>query len=303
MGGLFTLDWYGTQFAEYGTTFIDVHFRSQSIDRLSTAVEGNSGPPWYYLLELGKYSWPWLMFLPEALLLCWKKRKEAWAQLTLIAGLGFLALISFMGTKLPWYIMPFYPFLALGIGGYLGSLWRSQTPYPRWIGSLLMVQGEISVGGAIYFIWQNSPKILIAVSLILTLTFFLSAWQFFQSQKIAIITLGIGLYSALIIFLLSPVWIWELNEAFAVKPVAELIQDQIPEDEVVYTSFAYSRPSLDFYSEHKVRAADMITWQKLGSEETYWLLDLPSLKAIGKAKYIKLGDAGDFTLIQTQPNH
>ena len=302
LGTMFTLNWYGAQFAEYGSIFIDVHFRSQSIDRLSTAVEGNSGPFWYYLLELSKYCWPWLMFFPGALLISWKKRKEVWEQLTLICGLGFLVLISLMGTKLPWYIMPFYPFFAMGIGGYLGSLWRSQTACPRWIGRLLMIQGVIAFGGGIYFIWQSSPRILIATSLILTLTFFIAAWQFLQDQKIALVSLVIGLYCALISFMLSPAWIWELNEAFAVKPVAELIQGHIPKDEIVFTAFPYSRPSLDFYSERKVIAADMITWQKLSPEATYWLLDPPSLNAIGATKYMDLGDAGDFTLIKTQPN-
>ncbi|CCQ71026.1 hypothetical protein CWATWH0402_2263 [Crocosphaera watsonii WH 0402] len=51
-------------------------FLQQNFDRLSTAVEGNSGSPWYYIVELIKYSLPWLLFLPNGLFLAWKKTAE-----------------------------------------------------------------------------------------------------------------------------------------------------------------------------------------------------------------------------------
>ncbi|MEQ8957008.1 MAG: glycosyltransferase family 39 protein, partial [Coleofasciculus sp. C2-GNP5-27] len=101
--------WYGVQWQYYGETFWQVHFQAQGLNRISESVEGNQGAPWYYLLELLKYSFPWFLFGFGGLALAWHHRQRSWGKLVLIGTVGYLGAISLMGTKLPWYIMPFYP--------------------------------------------------------------------------------------------------------------------------------------------------------------------------------------------------
>ena len=130
--------WYAAQWHYYGDTFLQVHFQSQAFERLSQAVEGNSGPPWYYLLELLKYAFPSLLLFPQGLYLAWQKRHTSWGSLVLIGTISYLGIISLMRTKLPWYIMPLYPFLALAVAAQLTHIWQNQKRYPTlWVGILV----------------------------------------------------------------------------------------------------------------------------------------------------------------------
>ncbi|HEY9613124.1 MAG TPA: phospholipid carrier-dependent glycosyltransferase, partial [Allocoleopsis sp.] len=95
----------------------------------------------------------------------------------------------------------------------------------------------------------------------------------------------------------SKSWLWELNEAFPVKPVAALIQSHTPPDAVVYMSFAYGRPSLNFYSDRQVIPADATTLQQLWSTKPYLLLDRAALAALQLMDSVSLGTAEGFTLV------
>jgi 4-amino-4-deoxy-L-arabinose transferase-like glycosyltransferase len=105
--------WYIAQWQHYGTSFLQVHFQSQGLERLSQTVENNGGAPWYYLLELLKYTWPWLIFLPGGLYLAWQKRRSSWGCLVLIGTIGYLLIISVMNTKLPGTSCRYIPFWLL----------------------------------------------------------------------------------------------------------------------------------------------------------------------------------------------
>ncbi|HZH65698.1 MAG TPA: glycosyltransferase family 39 protein, partial [Flavisolibacter sp.] len=56
LGNLPAFAWYAAQWQHYGASFLQVHFQSQGLQRVSQAVEGHGGPPWYYLVELLKYT-------------------------------------------------------------------------------------------------------------------------------------------------------------------------------------------------------------------------------------------------------
>jgi 4-amino-4-deoxy-L-arabinose transferase-like glycosyltransferase len=110
------------------------------------------------------------------------------------------------------------------------------------------------------------------------------------------------MYLTLGLLMTSKSWLWELNEAFPVKPVAALIRSQTPPEAVVYTSFAYGRPSLNFYSDRQVIPADATTLQQLWSTKHYLLLDQETLAALSLPDSVSLGTAKDFTLVVSKSN-
>jgi hypothetical protein len=99
----------------------------------------------------------------------------------------------------------------------------------------------------------------------------------------------------------SKSWLWELNEAFPVKPVAALIREQTLPNQVVYTSFAYGRPSLNFYSDRQIIPADPATLQQMWSKQPYLLLDSATLAALQLPDSVSLGTAEGFTLVAPKP--
>ena len=243
--------WYGAQLTRYGDVYWQGHFVSQSFDRVTSAIEEHQQPPWYYLLELIKYSWPWLMFWPAGMVLAWRQRQRAWGQLVLVGTGIYLGAISLMGTKLPWYIMPLYPFVALAIGSYLHHCWHRA---PRWAIGLLGLIAIAALGGGTYLGVADQQPTLIAMGLVLGLSLGWTTWQLWRSRPRWCLTLMAGLYGTLLLLMGADFWLWELNEAYAVKPVAALINQAVPADAEMVTTFGYGRPSLNFYCDRNIPA-------------------------------------------------
>lgn len=302
LGVLPACGWYGMQILHYGDLFVQTHLLNQSFSRIVTKVEGNTGPVWYYLLEILKYAWPWLFFLPVGLRLAWENRTMGWAKLICVWGGVYLIVISLMQTKLPWYVLPFYPVLALVCGVSLADMWgqriRNQRYFPLkdlhkkiysgwWVG-LFALLAVVSSAGFIYF--RFGPVIQPDIQLVMAcvaLTMMAVAFLIFQQDPQFILVLFWGCYLSLTLFVMSDNWVWELAESYPVKPVAEIIKKSTPPGTIIYTSFGYNRPSLDFYSDRRVISATPEQLQKHAEQEDkpYLLLDenaLQNVKIDGK---------------------
>lgn len=90
------------------------------LERFASSSHGRSRPFWFFIPVLVGGFMPWTFFLPPVLLRAWQRwRSEerlAWGQ-RLLAGwaiIPFIAL-SISGSKLPTYILPLFPALALGV--------------------------------------------------------------------------------------------------------------------------------------------------------------------------------------------
>ncbi|TVQ53988.1 MAG: glycosyltransferase family 39 protein [Spirulina sp. DLM2.Bin59] len=293
IGGAIVAAWYGAQWQTYGWEFMANHFGFHSFDRLSTTVEGNAGPIWYYLLELLKYAWPWLIFLPTAL----AQAAQQWRRGGLLPlwGFGFfLTLVSVMGTKLPWYLFPIYPFLALLIGGYGLTQISPQLRY--FFGFLTLA----SLGGGAYLLWSDPQLPLIGGAAIACVTFALCTRALSRPnrERNFLITLTIGLYLGLTSFFLSPAWVWEVNESFPVRAIGAMVRENLPPNVPVYLDYPHSRPSLDFYGDRPFIPADFATLQTQ-QQNHFILINEPTREAWGESLKI-LASADGYHLIAPQ---
>lgn len=278
LGSLPVLTWYVLQWQQYGEQFINVTLLNQNLARVWESVDEHQGPPWYYLLELLKYSWPWLIFWPTGLWLTWRSRYESWAKLLLVWTALYLFTISGMGTKLPWYLFPIYPAIALTCGVALTATWNLYRHWhgrelalkqiPIGWGGWLAVLSVAGIAGVLYASpWggEPSPTLLLACLTIMA-TMGLAAYFVFRQQTRFIPTLIIGLYIALLSLMSSDYWLWELQESFPVLPVANLVNQWVPSTRPLYIADMYARPSLDFYCDRQVVAqptADLLpVWQQ-----------------------------------------
>jgi 4-amino-4-deoxy-L-arabinose transferase-like glycosyltransferase len=316
LGATLTLGWYYAQWVKYGDLFVQVHLGSQNFDRLTTAVEGNDGPPWYYLIELLKYGFPWLLFWPGGLVLAWFgqiapnppsnrphpakalfHKRESWANLVLGGTLLFLGTISLMGTKLPWYIMPLYPFFSLAVGAKLTQMARSHKPYSRFFVVFFGLLTVVGLGGCFYFIFADPQPVLMGMGCVVVATMGLVTWKLQANDSQFIPILGVGMYCTLALLMLSRSWNWELNEQFPVVRVGALIRENTP-SEIVYTSFDYNRPSLDFYSDRVVAPADLPTLAQHWQARRYLLLDPEAMQTLSIPDSAIVGTAEGWTLVR-----
>jgi 4-amino-4-deoxy-L-arabinose transferase-like glycosyltransferase len=133
------LPWYGLVLAANGWSFVEGFLIKHHITRYTGVVSSHAGPIWFYVPVLLIGFFPWSGFLPAAL---WRAGKAARlregsnpADRLLVACAcwvtGVFVFFSFAGTKLPSYLFPAFPALALLVGATsisnskLIRLWRN----------------------------------------------------------------------------------------------------------------------------------------------------------------------------------
>ncbi|MEL7359378.1 MAG: glycosyltransferase family 39 protein [Cyanobacteria bacterium J06634_6] len=272
-----TVGWNVLQILQYGNLFIQEHLGLNNLDRISKTLEGHDGPPWYYLLVMIKGTVPWVLFWPGGLWLAWRSPGSSLGRLILSGNILFLVMASAMGTKLPWYIMPIYPFMAMAIG------WQVSRPVKEYAYSLRWILGVLSVGGlggAVYFAIADPKILLISLCLCFAITLFWVTRRLVQSRSDYASILVIGLYSCLMLLMGSRAWVWEVNESFPVKDVGRMVLIHVPAGERFYSSYDYGRPSLEFYAERKMAVGPDQELRERREEGRYLLLEADALKAL-----------------------
>jgi 4-amino-4-deoxy-L-arabinose transferase-like glycosyltransferase len=302
--------WYAAQWFQYGNTFTNVGMVDQSLSRIWQPVEGHSQPIWYYPLEIVKYTHPWFLFLFSSFRLTWRNRNLSWSKLVLVWSCLYLVAISVMSTKLPWYVYPIYPAIALALGAGAAEIEDTHllSPYSRfWVIGLGILSVAATVGCVYYSfakpIQSDLQLIFAAVAATMALACILAERGDAQFLKVLLW----GTYISLLLFLKSNYWIWELNEDYPVKPVASMIKSANPPNQVIYALSPGHRPSLDFYSNRTVAAfaepSDIVQYWRRESKP-YVLLREPdrSKLKLDAAKIVARTHAGDEEFILLTKN-
>lgn len=135
---LITVPWYGLALAMNGRAFIEGFVIKHHVTRFAGVVSGHPGPLWFYLPVALVGFFPWCAFLPRAF---WRaatigRTREAKgpADRLLVAcacwAAGVFLFFSLAGTKLPSYLYPAFPAMAILVGATAVSQ-RRLTPDNR----------------------------------------------------------------------------------------------------------------------------------------------------------------------------
>jgi 4-amino-4-deoxy-L-arabinose transferase-like glycosyltransferase len=125
------LPWFGTISRLHGAEIWESFFLRHNIERFTSVIGGHSGAPFYYLGILAVGFFPWVVFLPITVASIfsalnatrWGKFRripiekpfEWFLMLWVMSVLGFFTLA---GTKLPNYIAPAFPAMAILVAGW-----------------------------------------------------------------------------------------------------------------------------------------------------------------------------------------
>jgi 4-amino-4-deoxy-L-arabinose transferase-like glycosyltransferase len=83
------------------------------VSRIGSGLEGHKGPPGYYLLLIWGTYFPWSLLLPGAIVYAWKHRADPLTRFALASVIGPWLMFEIVQTKLPHYVLPIFPWLAL----------------------------------------------------------------------------------------------------------------------------------------------------------------------------------------------
>lgn len=127
--GLITAPWYGLVLAANGQAFVEGFVIKHHLTRFAGVVSGHPGPLWFYLPVALVGFFPWSAYLPQALSRAvsigrTREVKDP-ADRLLVAcacwALGVFLFFSLAGTKLPSYLFPAFPAMALLVGASASS--------------------------------------------------------------------------------------------------------------------------------------------------------------------------------------
>jgi len=124
------LSWYGVETWLRGRAFVQAVLGYYGVGRFFGVVENQAGPWYYYVPVVLLGGFPWTAFWPSAAAYhAGRARRDDGSLLVLLwCGLVF-AFYSAAGTKLPNYVLPIYPFAAIGVA----ALWDEAGP-PGFLG-------------------------------------------------------------------------------------------------------------------------------------------------------------------------
>ncbi|HXC61677.1 MAG TPA: hypothetical protein VNV63_03300, partial [Nitrospiria bacterium] len=138
--------WYLMQLSINGWEFVDDFILKHNIGRYTGVISGHSGPWFYYLIVLLIGFFPWISFLPAAILSQVPKRVAALRSVQNGEGgpvsgqLGFFLLVwfavvflffSFAQTKLPNYVGPLFPAASILVAQWLIRNFSDQKDLDR----------------------------------------------------------------------------------------------------------------------------------------------------------------------------
>ncbi|HKW53192.1 MAG TPA: glycosyltransferase family 39 protein, partial [Stellaceae bacterium] len=107
------------------------------LGKLTGAQEAHGGPPGAYLLLLALTFWPGSLLLGPAFAWAWRQRGAPAERFLIGWAVPFWLLLELVPTKLPHYILPAYPALALLAGRAMVALGEGAATRWRWLDALV----------------------------------------------------------------------------------------------------------------------------------------------------------------------
>ncbi len=111
--------WLAAVSGATGGAFVGEAVKSDLLPKLLGAQESHGAPPLYYAALALILFWPGSLYLWPALGRAWKERADPAFRFLLAWSLPFWIMMEAIPTKLPHYVLPAYPALALMAGAYV----------------------------------------------------------------------------------------------------------------------------------------------------------------------------------------
>jgi len=289
--------------------FIHEHF-----ERFLTTTHHRVAPWWYFVPVLLGGALPWTAMLGHAVMKAWRENTPAEAFnsrrfLLIFAGVVFV-FFSASHSKLPSYILPLFPGLALLLGDWLARA-RGRT-----LARLIVPVAVVALAGAMIApfaghlgsekvppeLYRIFAKWLLAGALVL-LASSCAAFAFARREKIAaaVISLGCG---GLLLVQLVMTGHQALSPSYSAARIAERIKPLLDADTPFYSVRTYEQ-TLPFYIKRTVTLVDYDDEMEFGLQqqpelqiptmeefESRWRSDRKAIAIMGPDIYLELTQHG-----------
>ncbi len=250
--------WFVAIVAKSGGNFFVEALGHDMLDKVTSGQEAHGAPPGFYFLLFWVTFWPGSVLTGLAAPIVWKSRREPGARFLLAWLIPSWLVFEAVMTKLPHYVLPLYPAIAILIAGTLEPAGLSKL---RW-----MVRGTvgwflfpvvIAIAVLIAFIVFGRDLGLIAWPFsAIAVIFGLFAWWLYEvdgSERSLLRGMMASVFIAITVYAVTfPL----LPSMFPSAMIAEEINATDCKQPHVVSTFAYQEPSLVFLLGTETRITD-----------------------------------------------
>ncbi len=232
-----------------GGTFLADSLGHDFLGKLIGAQESHGAWPGYYLALVAVTFWPGSLFLGGAALWAWRRRGEPAARFLIAWAVPFWVVLELVPTKLPHYLLPAFPALALLAGCALGEARAASPAWPRraavvlWGVASLLLAATLALVPLQLDVGIDAAGIVVAVVIIVYGGAMLRlAWRGLQPvlavRAVLLALLTVPAAIALEAPRLTPLWLS--------RAAAAMVAGAHPPARLAVAAVGYAEPSLVF---------------------------------------------------------
>jgi 4-amino-4-deoxy-L-arabinose transferase-like glycosyltransferase len=230
------------------------------LGKIIGAQESHGLPTGAYLLALPASFWPASLLLAPAVAWAWRERGETPERFLIAWAVPFWLLLEIVPTKLPHYILPAYPALALLVGRALMALATVPVPRPRGLDAVIIALWTlVSFALAAALLWLTPPMasesvrwgylLLAALIAVAGGRLAVAAWRHVSTDIAgALLALALLVYVPVFQFVAPGI-----DELWLSRAAAEAVARYRPPRDAPVAAVGYSEPSLVFLLGTKTR--------------------------------------------------
>jgi 4-amino-4-deoxy-L-arabinose transferase-like glycosyltransferase len=250
--------WFVAIIAKSGASFFVQAIGHDMLDKVASGQEAHGAPPGFYFLLFWVTFWPGAVLAGLAAPIVWKSRHEPRTRFLLAWLLPSWLVFEAVMTKLPHYVLPLYPAIAIMIAGILESYGLTKQ---RWMvrGTIgwFLLPGAVAIATLVLFIMFGRELGLIAWPFAaLAVIFGLFAWWLYEVDGAERSLLRGVLASVFLAITVFAVTFPLLPTLFPSALIAREIKASDCTRPHVASTFAYQEPSLVFLLGTETRFTD-----------------------------------------------
>jgi 4-amino-4-deoxy-L-arabinose transferase-like glycosyltransferase len=254
---LLVLPWFIAIFARVGTQFLVASVGEDMLAKVASAQDTHGAPPGLYVILFFATFFPASMLAGLAAPAVWAVRREPAARFLLAWLVPSWIVFELVVTKLPHYVLPLYPAIAILIAGAVETKVLSRRPWMvRGTMWWFLVPVIMSIVGVVAAIVVERDLALLAWPFFAgAIVCGLFAWQLYDDDGAERAFMRAAEASVLMAFGMYAVVLPSLTPAFPSVELTQVLQDSGCRDPVA-ASTAYQEPSLVFLAGTKTRFTD-----------------------------------------------
>jgi 4-amino-4-deoxy-L-arabinose transferase-like glycosyltransferase len=252
--------WFIAIIAKSGDSFFVQAVGQDMLGKVASGQETHGAPPGLYFLLFWVTFWPGCILAGLAAPMVWKARREPGAQFLLAWLIPSWIVFEAIITKLPHYVLPLYPAIAILIAGIMEKGGLVRAPWlVRGTAGWFVFPVAIAIAVGIIFIIIGHDLGLIAWPFgAAAMIFGLFAWWLYDADGAERSLLRGMVASLCIAFMVYAVMFPSLPALFPSSLVADEVRGTGCEQPQVVSTYAYQEPSLVFMLGTPTRFTDSL---------------------------------------------